>query len=135
MAGTPPPPVSQFKGLSRFSIHPLDRLGQWSLDPIEGMERLRRALAHGFTVPSQTAADGTTDAPVTTTAPPVNVQTDVIRWGKVTSTSPLEVQFAADTAGVAVGGVIGAYTPVVDDVVVLLRVGVQWGIVGDWSAA
>lgn len=122
--------------ISRFSIHPLDRLSQYSIDPIEGIVRIREWLASMQDASAASGpADGTTSGSGDTTSSPVADAGDVIRWGKITSTSPLEVQFTADTAGVPVGGTIGPYTPVLHDVVVLLRVGVQWGIVGDWSPA
>lgn len=62
----------------------------------------------------------------------------VIRWGKVRQASgPLKVQFAgdADTAGTTIKLKASDFTPVLNDMVVLLRVGRVWLALCDYGAA
>lgn len=55
----------------------------------------------------------------------------VITWGVVTSVSPTEVRFGGDTVDVEVASKLAGYTPTTNDVVVLLKVGTSWVIIGD----
>lgn len=56
-----------------------------------------------------------------------------VTWGEVTSTSPLQVRIAGDTASTTIPLKMDSYTAVTNDKVVLLRVGVQWICLGDYS--
>ena len=55
----------------------------------------------------------------------------MITWGVVTSTAPTEVRFGGDTVDVEVLSKVSGYTPTTNDVVILLKVGTTWVIIGD----
>lgn len=59
----------------------------------------------------------------------------VVTWGKVTSTSPVQVTFAGDTSGTTVGLRDDGYTVTLNDKVMLVKVGAQWIILGKVVAA
>jgi hypothetical protein len=54
-----------------------------------------------------------------------------IAVGQVTSTSPLEIRFYGDTGDTAVTA-LAHYTPATNDKVILVKVGPQWFIVGEF---
>lgn len=54
-----------------------------------------------------------------------------ITWGVVTGTAPTQVRFGGDTADVDVKSKMAGYTPTTNDVVILLKVGTTWVIIGD----
>ena len=54
-----------------------------------------------------------------------------LAWGEVISISPTEIRFAGDTVDVEVNTKLSSYTPTTNDIVVLLKVGTAWVIIGD----
>jgi len=67
----------------------------------------------------------------------VNIQNEnklsgpVIAWGVVISVSPTEVRFSGDTIDVEVTTKVSGYTPTTNDIVICLKVGAAWVIIGD----
>ena len=59
----------------------------------------------------------------------------LITFGVVTQTSPLQIRFNADDAATAVDLVAAGYTPVLDDEVLLVRAGRDWIVVDAYETA
>jgi hypothetical protein len=55
----------------------------------------------------------------------------ILAWGEVISVSPTEVRFAGDSSEVEVSTKLSSYTPTTNDIVVVLKVGTAWVIIGD----